>query len=723
MTDWSLIVSDAELAKAAKERAKQTKKVGDQKVPKKFNDIFENDMWLILYKMGFKQMNATNQFKIEIPGNSKQIDIVAMDDETCILVECKASETYEKDCSFKKELESIHGYYADVCAAITEKYGTKKFRFIFATKNYLLGQADLARISGFNLFHMDQDAVDYYQNLVGHLNSAARYQFLGNLFSDTEVDGLESRVSAIRGQMAGRTYYSFLIEPERLLKLAYVLHRNKANYLLMPTYQRIIKKDRLRSVREFVNNGGFFPNSLIVSVNSSESLEFEPASGGEIGLANIGILTLPKKYRSVYVIDGQHRLYGYSDSATASTSVIPVVAFIDLPLEEQVKMFMDINENQKRVSKSLRNTLNIDLLWKANNPKQRTEALMLKLAEALGEDHQSPLYGRVVTGEDTPNAMRCITTDFIKKAFERSAFFNEYTKTGSIKRHGTFDQDNNDASMDLMLAFLKKCLGLISTMCKQEWQLGSEGFLTINNTAYALVKVLDDIVNLQLAKEGLQSVASIDTLYASIEPMLLDLCDSIDTLPAEDRNRIRKAKGDAAKKETWRILQVALHKTNSEFINDDLQAYIDDYCTDNNPQSEEYILSIESELKKRFRGIMEQTANWEHSLLPQTLAQELTGKLASENFRRSGQGMTSIGFWDIISFEELELICKHSSNWSTFAAALLQRPQGVNKTTAIGLLRSLATYRNKIKGGKSIIRSEFEDLQSIYNDFCTTENE
>ena len=59
--------------------------------------------------------------------------------------------------------------------------------------------------------------------------------------------------------MGGYTYYSFSIEPEKLLKIGYVLHRNKANRKLMPTYQRLIKKSRLKSVQDFVDNGGFFP--------------------------------------------------------------------------------------------------------------------------------------------------------------------------------------------------------------------------------------------------------------------------------------------------------------------------------------------------------------------------------------------------------------------------------------------------------------------------------
>ena len=53
---------------------------------------------------------------------------------------------------------------------------------------------------------------------------------------------MEDKVPAIQGEMGGHKYYSFSIEPERLLKIGYVLHRNEANKNMMPTYQRLIKK-------------------------------------------------------------------------------------------------------------------------------------------------------------------------------------------------------------------------------------------------------------------------------------------------------------------------------------------------------------------------------------------------------------------------------------------------------------------------------------------------
>ena len=55
--------------------------------------------------------------------------------------------------------------------------------------------------------------------------------------------------------------------------------------------------------------------------------------------------------RAAYVIDGQHRLYGYSSSTRAATDLIPVVAFVSLSRSAQMRMFMDVNENQQAVPK------------------------------------------------------------------------------------------------------------------------------------------------------------------------------------------------------------------------------------------------------------------------------------------------------------------------------------------------------------------------------------
>lgn len=47
----------------------------------------------------------------------------------------------------------------------------------------------------------------------------------------------------------------------------------------MPTYQRIIKKQRLKEIRKFIDNKGFFPNSLIISIDTNgKKLRFDLAT-------------------------------------------------------------------------------------------------------------------------------------------------------------------------------------------------------------------------------------------------------------------------------------------------------------------------------------------------------------------------------------------------------------------------------------------------------------
>ena len=194
--------------------------------------------------------------------------------------------------------------------------------------------------------------------------------------------------------MGPYTYYSFVISPEKLLKISYVLHKTNANNDyedLLPSYQRLIKKDRLKSVRAFINDGNFFPNSIIISIDAKKPLQFDFASKekNDDSLTKMGILHLPQKYQSAYIIDGQHRLYGYSDSKYAANNSIPVVAFENLDKNTQLKLFMDINLNQKAVPKALRNILEIDVYYDSDNPTLAQGALLRSEERRVGKECRS----------------------------------------------------------------------------------------------------------------------------------------------------------------------------------------------------------------------------------------------------------------------------------------------------------------------------------------------
>ena len=69
-------------------------------------------------------------------------------------------------------------------------------------------------------------------------------------------------------------------------------------------YQRILIPDKLKKIREFVNNDSkiAFPTNLTLVLNS------------ECEVRN-SKLHIPSKYASIDVIDGQHRLFSYASSS------------------------------------------------------------------------------------------------------------------------------------------------------------------------------------------------------------------------------------------------------------------------------------------------------------------------------------------------------------------------------------------------------------------------
>lgn len=696
---------------------------------KRIGSAFEDEVWMLFYKMGFKTLNLTNKFKLAYSSNddlTKQIDVVAIDDEVCLLIECKATESLNNSHSWKTDIEAISGIKNGLFSEIRKQYPGRKCKYIFATKNYIIGAQDSNRMKDSQIANFDTDVIRYYSDLVNHLGTAARFQLLGNLFSKQKVSKMETRVPAIQGKMGGLTYYSFSIEPERLLKIAYVLHRTNANRDSMPTYQRLIKKERLAQVRKYINEGGFFPNSLIVSIDTNGTdLKFDRSSNNfSESISKIGVLYLPPTYQSAYIIDGQHRLYGYSDSLYASTNSIPVVAFVNLEKKLQVKMFMDINENQKAVSKTLRNTLNIDLLWDSKNASERRLSLLLYIAQKLGEDSNSPLYGRIITGENTQTTHRCITIEYIKEALSKSSFFNIYKKNNTIDKTGTFEKygpQDNQKTMDLFYPFLLKCLKLIQDYCSEEWNKGSNGFLTINNCMYAIICIINDIVNIVLQKEKIDVITDWHSLYNKSEKLLLSLIDTILSLDKDSVEKIKKEKGGAAKNKAWRTLQVALNSTTSEFINHDLQTWIDENCTDNNPEAEEYIGLIEKFLVNIVKQSIASKQNWLMLYVPEPQRTSIISKRATEEETRKYKGnATPVDIWDYIDLDVVYHIIAYQNNWSAlFQVQLIELGTRQTKTDFLSNIKSLLAYKNRISRREKITKSQLKEIIGVYNCFNT----
>ncbi len=710
---------------------KNNKFVGVRK-NKKFDEVFEDRVWCLFARLGFTYMNKDRYFEMSYdyqnPNITQQIDVFAADDETVIIVECKASETI-KDGVFKKPLEAFHGQMDGLRREAQQRFPKAKVKFIWATQNFIVSPADQAKMKEWDIIHFSDSVINYYYELVKHLGSCARYQLLGNLFANQEIRNMDDKIPAIQGEMGGHKYYSFSIEPERLLKIGYVLHRNEANKNMMPTYQRLIKKKRLSEVRKFINEGGYFPNSLIISIDSGgRGLQFD-FSGTKVegSHSRIGVLHLPKRYRSAYIIDGQHRLYGYSDSEYALTNSIPVVAFVDLDRQEQIKLFMDINENQKAVPKSLRVTLNADMLWDSANYEEQRQALRSKIAQMFGEEETSPLLGRVVIGEDETSPIKCITVTAIQAALKKCNFITQFGKKNTIVKDGTFDIGTNQGTCDLLYPFLEGCLRYVKDGAIDEWERGenNDGILTMNRGIQGVIRVVNDIVNhLVEKKEIAPKQQKVDDLVKQVSFYLDPLIDYFNHLTPQERKELRTFFGGGADVRFWRAFQRQISSVRSDFNPEGLKEYWENEAKTYNADSMVYLREIKVWVKHIVQESLSQKYgdNWEIKGLPKQIYKRAKGLADEKNYDNvtSGNGAEPVSVWDCVTMKECKEIVTVGGHWTELFESRLTRPGDEKmpggKAAKTKWIEQVEVLQNKLNNPSySISTAEFEFIKEVYS--------
>ncbi|WP_430604869.1 DGQHR domain-containing protein [Enterococcus sp. DIV0125] len=684
-------------------------------------DQFENEVWLTFYRLGFPYMNRDKNFKFSFgKGLSQQVDVLAADDETVLFIECKYTYHKGKLTSFKKEIEAIAGQRNEIIRKVNSQGKKKKVKFIFATKNYKLSDSDRDRLDGYNIEYFDEDTLGYYNELANHLGKSSRFQLLGQLFKDQKIEGMKNKIPAIRGKMGNKTYYEFSIEPEKLLKMGYVLHRSNSNKVELPSYQRIIKKSRLNSVREFVNKGGFFPNSVVVNINTKKNkkLQFDLVKADyDSEISDIGVLHLPSLYRSIYIIDGQHRLYGYSDSDYLKKNTIPVVAFVNLSKPEQVKLFMEINENQKSVSKNLRNTLNADLLWESEDKNDQAKALGLRLAQLLGEVNESPLFGKFVFGEDKANEHTFLKIESVTEAIQRTKYINRYKK-GELIDNGIFDKNDNEKTLEFLYNYLAAMFMILKEEMPIEWELGKEGVLLTNVGISGFIRIFYEILIHIEAKEAVKSISSTYQYLVELsQPYILAVCNYINNLEDEEKLRIKKLYGSGSKTAYQKRMQVVIHQNFPDFKPKGIEKDIIEF----NKTFNDYGIEIIPKIKKRVRQIFEEIMqlqfgdNWTKQL-PKNIYKAAVDRQSEKNYEL-GSLEDEYSMADVLTLDDYAVVATNQSNWRDFFEEQFSQPvnrkKRMPKEQKIGWLREMHKLATKDLSEYSITLEENELLESL----------
>lgn len=573
--------------------------------------LFEDDIWCMFYNLGFRTLNYDDNLVIQWgdkPEDKHQLDVVAVGEEAIFVVECKATEKL-RAASFKKDINDICLYKEGVMRVLRQIYGNdKKVKFILATRNYTFAEGceDEKRLADNKIFQFTDNTYDYINSLIKSYKSTVIYQFYGLMFQHERINNDKIRIPALMGTMGGHNYYMLSIEPAKLLKIGFVLHRTKVNtQITMPTYQRLLIPSRLKGIGEFIDKGGYFPNTVIINFDNSNKknrIQFDLASGNSDNTkTKLGYLTIPNAYCIAYIIDGQHRVYGYANSKYKDTNTIPVVAFDGLPSDEQLKIFMDINEHQKAVSPSLRLDLNEDLNWDSPYLNSRLKALRSSIIKQLGRDNSSVLARKIAIGEDTAKLqLKPFDTALSKSSLLPKATTKEFTEHTDVCLYNTNCIEHNKAMLEAqkrIANLIKECYAYVYYHMIDEYKYEYETFIECNRGTYAFLSLIASLNEYLIRSGKLSQKSSTKEQVDSMAPYFNVLINYLCNMPTDERSNILLIKGQGADTLWLRMYQNAIHKQMPEYNPEGLDAWLETQDKDLQEEGKECGRQIEKIIK------------------------------------------------------------------------------------------------------------------------------
>lgn len=652
------------------------------KQPKQHSKWLEDRVWTLLHRMGFQYMSGEGGAKLVLNPRDQnsptnQIDVVAIDGEVALAIECKSAASPKRLQSFQDDLAKFNGLRESFTKAVRTRYTSEHKQpvvFAFFTSEIILTDNDRARAGDAKVLLFDSNELTYYESLVAQVGPAARYQLLADLLPGREISGLSLDVPAVKTRMGGYSCYTFSVSPEYLLKIAYVSHRTKGKPSDVDTYQRMLKKGRLTNIRGYITEGGVFPTNIVVNI-PERWLRFERVQQENEGkTATVGWLRLKPAYKCAWIIDGQHRLYAYSGHKVASKSIVSVLAFSGLPPSKQAELFVTINAEQRKVKRSLLQELYAELHWDAEDLEERSNAILSKAILSLDTETGSPFQGRVLKADEARTAKRCITLTSIFSAMEKTNFFVTRAKRGGFE-YGPLWAESSEATVKRTINLLRGWFNAIRSEASVVWDLGATegGGLAMNDGVTVCINVLRSVIEHCQSRVKLRDLSDAELIEA-VSPYATTLGRHFAAFGAEDMRNFRGLRGVQGQTIGTRRCQHALSCVHSGFNPPGLQQFLDSEKAQTNEKAREAILAIEQMLQstvleelKREYGV--EDSMWWFNGVPIETRKKVGDRIEEDQGKKGGREEN----FDLIDYRSIIL---KKENWAPLFQEIFAKGDG-----------------------------------------------
>lgn len=494
--------------------------------PKGVDQQLKDDFWCLFYRMGYRTLNLTD-FEIEYKTvadelATRQFSVVAEDEETVVVVECRFREDRGRK-SLTKDLAESKLARRALQKKLQVRHGSNnkhKILWIYATRNIIWATKDIEEAVSAGIKVITENEYQYFDSFIRYMGPAGRFQFLAEYFEKQDIPGLEDvKIPATQGVFGKNKFYSFVTTPRRLLKIAFVNHQALNHPDGRPAYQRMISAPRIKDIQKFIEKGGYFPTNILVNFTDVCRFDLLPKDNAD-PVTKFGWLYLPRKYKSAWIIDGQHRLYGYSHlSGKYLDQPIAVIGFELLKARDEAELFVTINHEQKSVPKSVLVSLQADLKINSTIPKEKLGALASSVAKVSGADPTSPFFQRFTVQGMHSVETQSLTIPEMVNGLLRANLLGRVIQGNHVP--GPLTGPNDEQTIQRAQKIIDQYFHLIRDANPRRWELGRDGYIATNPGVRAFLLLFNECC------EYLQSTETLDPANASAETLVQAIADLV----------------------------------------------------------------------------------------------------------------------------------------------------------------------------------------------------
>lgn len=440
-------------------------------------------VWRLFEKAGFEtKPNSDNQSEETImlsPTKPRTLDLSASIKDLDVKII-----GWNKARRELKESLTVHIHDYETLKEIT---GANSVLFVSTEKE--VSEEDKAYVEQKGMRIWGQKELQYYDAIADAIGHYAKYEIIHSFGIETAEQKFVDHVLALKFNQpytkSNNHLFIFTTTPEKLLKTCVIYRKARGSG---EAYQRMLRKDRLTNVRRFVTKANaLLPPNIIV--NLSEDVTWDPVKipkkdlrGTSLNLTSakdyeLVVLKMPMAYASLELIDGQHRLYGFTkaEPATRENFNLVVLGIANLPFKRRRETFVAINDKFRRMDPNL-----VAYLKYTDDDaecQKDPELMAIKLVVELNK----------TTFKDKVRLLDVGEQKITLKGF------SGYDLRGLVGRKGLLRKYYSNESKEYLTA-LRIYFGVLKSLFKEQWEHPEKYIIFTNSGISAFLKLLKSIL-------------------------------------------------------------------------------------------------------------------------------------------------------------------------------------------------------------------------------------